>query len=65
MESDDHRFNLDLQNLLAYPPTVKLHHHLIKYPQEVLTTLDDVVTEVYAIQFNKNLIECNIKVSKV
>src|SRR5438128_6139998 len=63
-ESDGHRFNLDLQNLLAYSPTIKLYHHLIKYPCEVLTMMDSVVTEVYAAQIQQPLIACNIKVSE-
>lgn len=35
--------NLDIVNILAYPPTKKLHNHLVKYPQEVVPMMDMVL----------------------
>jgi DNA replication licensing factor MCM4 len=38
--------NLDVVNLLAYPPTKKLHSQLIKYPQEVIPAMDQVLKDL-------------------
>ena len=35
--------NLDVVNLLAYPPSKKLHSQLLKYPQEVIPAMDQQV----------------------
>ncbi|KAK6455484.1 DNA replication licensing factor, MCM4 component [Scheffersomyces xylosifermentans] len=37
--------NLDAKNLLAYPPTTKLYHQLINYPQEVIPIMDHTVKD--------------------
>ncbi|ODV78214.1 MCM-domain-containing protein [Suhomyces tanzawaensis NRRL Y-17324] len=37
--------NLDARNLLAYPPTKKLFHQLINYPQEVIPIMDQTVKD--------------------
>ena len=38
--------NLDVRNLKAYPPTVKLWHQLQSYPQEVIPLMDQLVKDV-------------------
>jgi DNA replication licensing factor MCM4 len=38
--------NLDVQNLKAYPPTVKLFEQVRKYPQEVIPAFDQVLKDL-------------------
>ena len=38
--------NLDAINLLSYPPTKKLYHQLIAYPQEVIPIMDQVLKDL-------------------
>ncbi|KAI0046788.1 MCM-domain-containing protein [Auriscalpium vulgare] len=38
--------NLDAENLRAFPPSRKLHTHLVKYPQEVIPAMDQVLKDV-------------------
>ncbi|TFK29479.1 cell division control protein 54 [Coprinopsis marcescibilis] len=38
--------NFDVLNLLAYPPARKLHSQLIKYPQEVIPAMDQVLKDL-------------------
>ena len=38
--------NLDMVNLLAYPPCRKLHSQLAKYPQEVVPAMDQVLKDL-------------------
>lgn len=38
--------NLDATNLLAYPPSKKLHSQLLKYPQEVIPAMDQVLKDL-------------------
>lgn len=38
--------NLDMGNLLAYPPSRKLHSQLQKYPQEVIPAMDQVLKDL-------------------
>ena len=38
--------NLDVVNLLAYPPSKKLHSQLLKYPQEVIPAMDQVLKDL-------------------
>jgi DNA replication licensing factor MCM4 len=38
--------NLDVRNLLAYPPSKKLHAQLLRYPQEVVPALDQALKDV-------------------
>ncbi|PVG01629.1 putative replication licensing factor MCM4 [Serendipita vermifera] len=38
--------NLDMTNLQAYPPTRKLHSQLIKYPQEIIPVMDQVLKDL-------------------
>ena len=38
--------NVDMVNILAYPPSKKLHGQLIKYPQEVIPAMDQVLKDV-------------------
>ena len=38
--------NLDVVNLLAYPPSKKLHSQLLKYPQEVIPAMDQVLKDM-------------------
>ncbi|EDR10345.1 uncharacterized protein LACBIDRAFT_248146 [Laccaria bicolor S238N-H82] len=42
----DTNLNLDVVNLLAYPPTKKLHSQLVKYPQEVVPAMDQVLKDL-------------------
>ncbi|WVQ63505.1 uncharacterized protein L199_001658 [Kwoniella botswanensis] len=37
--------NLDSINLLSYPPTKKLYHQLMNYPQEVVPIMDQVLRD--------------------
>ncbi|ORX40870.1 MCM2/3/5 family-domain-containing protein [Kockovaella imperatae] len=45
-ETGQNILNLDSINLLAYPPTKKLYHQLINYPQEVVPIMDQVLRDV-------------------
>lgn len=38
--------NLDSVNLLAYPPSRKLHSQLLKYPQEIIPAMDQVLKDL-------------------
>ncbi|ESK94820.1 cell division control protein 54 [Moniliophthora roreri MCA 2997] len=38
--------NVDMINILSYPPTKKLHGHLLKYPQEVIPIMDTVLKDL-------------------
>ena len=38
--------NLDVKNLKAYPPTVKLWHQLQAYPQEIIPLMDQTIKDV-------------------
>jgi DNA replication licensing factor MCM4 len=38
--------NLDMVDLLAYPPCRKLHTQLVKYPQEVIPAMDQVLKDL-------------------
>lgn len=38
--------NLDVRNLKAYPPTVKLWHQLQAYPQEIIPLMDQSVKDI-------------------
>ncbi|KAG6864697.1 hypothetical protein C0991_007801 [Blastosporella zonata] len=42
----DTNLNLDMVNLLAYPPSKKLHNQLYKYPQEVVPAMDQVLKDL-------------------
>ncbi|CAK9436878.1 uncharacterized protein LODBEIA_P14000 [Lodderomyces beijingensis] len=37
--------NLDARNLLSYPPTRKLYHQLINYPQEIIPIMDHTIKD--------------------
>lgn len=38
--------NLDMRDLKAYPPTIKMWHHMKDYPGEVLVIFDSVIKEL-------------------
>ncbi|KAG5364874.1 DNA replication licensing factor MCM4 [Yarrowia sp. E02] len=38
--------NLDMQNLLAYPPTASLYRKLVLYPQEIIPLMDQTIKDV-------------------
>jgi DNA replication licensing factor MCM4 len=38
--------NLDVVNLQAFPPTRKLHSQLVKYPQEIIPVMDQVLKDL-------------------
>lgn len=38
--------NLDMLNLASYPPSKKLHSQLVKYPQEVVPAMDQVLKDL-------------------
>ncbi|KAG6816290.1 hypothetical protein H0H87_007233 [Tephrocybe sp. NHM501043] len=42
----DTNLNLDMVNLLAYPPSKKLYSQLYKYPQEVVPAMDQVLKDL-------------------
>ena len=39
--------NLDVMNLLAYPPTKKMYHQLLSYPLEMVPIMDQTLKDVY------------------
>lgn len=45
-QTGDTNLNLDMVNLLAYPPCRKLHSQLVKYPQEVVPAMDQVLKDL-------------------
>ncbi|KAI0080394.1 MCM-domain-containing protein [Panus rudis PR-1116 ss-1] len=45
-QTGETNLNLDMHNLAAYPPSQKLHIHLIKYPQEVIPAMDNVLKDL-------------------
>lgn len=45
-QTNETNLNLDIRNLLAYPPAKKLHIQVIKYPQEVIPTFDQALKDV-------------------
>ncbi|WVQ86199.1 hypothetical protein IAT38_008367 [Cryptococcus sp. DSM 104549] len=45
-ETTETSLNLDALNLLSYPPTKKLYHQLINFPQEVVPIMDQVLKDV-------------------
>lgn len=49
--------NLDVRNLKAYPPTVKLWHQLQSYPQEVVPLMDQIVKDVMVDEAAKEMSE--------
>ncbi|KAI0772722.1 MCM-domain-containing protein [Trametes elegans] len=45
-QTGENNLNLDMVNLAAYPPSRKLHSQLIKYPQEVIPAMDQVLKDL-------------------
>lgn len=45
-QTGETNLNLDMVNLLAYPPCKKLHGQLVKYPQEVVPAMDQVLKDL-------------------
>ena len=45
-QTGDTNLNLDMGNLLAYPPSKKLYGQLSKYPQEVVPAMDQVLKDL-------------------
>ncbi|KAH8101679.1 MCM-domain-containing protein [Cristinia sonorae] len=45
-QTGENNLNLDMLNLLAYPPSKKLFTHLQKYPQEVVPAMDQSLKDV-------------------
>ncbi|KAH9474787.1 DNA replication licensing factor mcm4 [Psilocybe cubensis] len=45
-QTGETNLNLDVNNLLAYPPSKKLHTQLSKYPQEVIPAMDQVLKDM-------------------
>lgn len=45
-QTGETNLNLDVVNLLAYPSSKKLHGQLIKYPQEVVPAMDQVLKDL-------------------
>ncbi|KAJ7638546.1 cell division control protein 54 [Roridomyces roridus] len=45
-QTGETNLNLDVVNLLAYPTSKKLHGQLIKYPQEVIPAMDQVLKDL-------------------
>ena len=44
-QTGETNLNLDVVNLVAYPPSKKLHSQLLKYPQEVIPAMDQVLKD--------------------
>jgi DNA replication licensing factor MCM4 len=47
--------NLDVRNLKAYPPTVKLWHQLQAYPHEVIPIMDQTIKDLMVDQAEKEM----------
>ncbi|EJF61824.1 MCM-domain-containing protein [Dichomitus squalens LYAD-421 SS1] len=45
-QTGERNLNLDIHNLAAYPPSKKLQNHLIKFPQEVIPIMDQVLKDI-------------------
>ncbi|EMD31706.1 hypothetical protein CERSUDRAFT_88861 [Gelatoporia subvermispora B] len=45
-QTGETNLNLDMLNLAAYPPSRKLHSQLVKYPQEVVPAMDQVLKDL-------------------
>ena len=45
-QTGETNLNLDVINLIAYPPSKKLHTQLVKYPQEVIPAMDQVLKDL-------------------
>lgn len=45
-QTGETNLNLDVVNLIAYPPSKKLHSQLLKYPQEVIPAMDQVLKDL-------------------
>lgn len=45
-ETDQECLNLDLLNVLAWPPSLKLYKRCLNYPQEVIPALDSVLADM-------------------
>lgn len=45
-QTGETNLNLDIVNLIAYPPSKKLHAQLVKYPQEVIPAMDQVLKDL-------------------
>ncbi|KAI0356995.1 nucleic acid-binding protein [Trametes cingulata] len=45
-QTGETNLNLDMINLAAYPPSKKLHSQLVKYPQEVIPAMDQVLKDL-------------------
>lgn len=45
-QTGETNLNLDMVNLLAYPPSKKLYTQLAKYPQEVIPAMDQVLKDL-------------------
>ena len=45
-QTGETNLNLDMNNLAAYPPSRKLYGQLVKYPQEVVPAMDQVLKDL-------------------
>lgn len=45
-QTGQNNLNLDAINVLAYPPSKKLYHQIVNYPQEVIPLMDQVLQDV-------------------
>lgn len=45
-ETGESVLNVDAINLIAYPPTKRLYHQLVNYPQEMVPIMDQVLKDV-------------------
>lgn len=45
-QTEQTNLNVDIVNILSYPPSKKLHSQLLKYPQEVIPAMDQVLKDV-------------------
>jgi len=54
-ETEVYSMNLDCRNLLAYGPSAKLYHQLVRYPQEIISFMDHTLTGIFLDMFDADL----------
>lgn len=60
-ETGESVLNVDAVNLLAYPPTKRLYHQLMNYPQEMVPIMDQVLKDVMTEMADEELENCRTK----
>jgi DNA replication licensing factor MCM4 len=60
-ETGEEVLNVDAINLIAYPPTKRLYHQLINYPQEMVPIMDQVLKDVMVEMADEDLEQVRIR----